>query len=94
MAFYITAYTHGLKHLYLHANEQQWTDEIVQAYGTMSWDEVERKFKDLMTQVERHEKFIKPVTELLKEAFPKGTGTLCIIEDVTAVITKRSVTLK
>jgi len=94
MAFYIAAKSRGQKDLFLNELETGWTDNPAEAYRAVSWDDVELKYKDLMSQVERHENFGWIAPEIIKAAFPTKSGTLCIVEEVMVSLTKRGVVLK
>lgn len=94
MAFYITARCKDQKDRFLNEEEAGWTENPAEAYKTVSWDDVENKYKALMMDIERHENFGKPITKLIAEAFPMKSGTLCISEEVMVPLTKRGVVLR
>lgn len=94
MAFYIAARCNGHKDRFLTEDEKGWTEHLDEAFKTVSWDDIENKYKALMMEVERHENFNKPVTRRIEEAFPMKSGTLCIVEEVMVALTKRGVQLR
>lgn len=94
MAFYITARCQGQSDRFLNEEENGWTDNLEQAYRTISWDDVENKYKALLMDIERHENYNKPATRIILEAFPMKSGTLCISEEVMVPLTKRGVVLR
>lgn len=95
MAFMIAASPKAATHdWYLDSSCMEWTLKEEDAFQTESWSEIERLYKKFTDELHEHDSRRKPVSELLRKAFPTSAGTLLIVERVIKRVATRVVVLR